>query len=225
MASLKEKIYWKTPYFLKRVMASAHARILDRQRFGPEYDRVLAEIADHDRWSAENFVEYQNERLRLLIHHVTANVPYYRRLFAQKGIDPEQLRTCDDLCRLPILDKQTILMDAESFVDENLDKSKLMLRYTSGTTGTPLRIYRDIKLNSAALAFFDARCHAVANMQRRVNRSVSIGAFLVTDPERTMPPFWVENRRWKQLYMSSYHLSPRYLASFAANRGPASCRS
>ncbi|MCD6393908.1 MAG: phenylacetate--CoA ligase family protein [Planctomycetes bacterium] len=214
MSSLKEKIYWKMPGFAKNWLASAQARKLDRQRFGPDYDRALEEIAAHDKWTAGQFVEYQNKKLAELVRHAAANVPYYRRLFADCGIEPGQIKSTADLHRLPILDKATVRRNPESFVDENLKKSQLVILHTSGTTGTPLKIYRDTKLNSAALAYFDGRCHAVAGMQRRINRSVSIGGFLVAAPERTRPPFWVENRRWKQLYMSSYHLSPRYLGHY-----------
>ena len=214
MSSLKEKIYWKTPCFAKKWLASAHARKLDRQRFGPDYDRTLEEIAAHDKWTARQFVEYQNKKLGELVRHAAVNVPYYRKLFADRGIEPGQIKSVADLHRLPILDKETVRRNPESFVDLNLKKSQLVILHTSGTTGTPLKIYRDTKLNSAALAYFDGRCHAVAGMQRRINRSVSIGGFLVTAPERTRPPFWVENRRWKQLYMSSYHLSPRYLGHY-----------
>ena len=28
------------------------------------------------------------------------------------------------------------------------------------------------------------------------------------------PPFWIINRQWKQLYMSSYHLAPDYLKCY-----------
>lgn len=209
MPSLKEKIYWSTPYFVKRHLASLHSRSLDRQRFGPEYENVLKEIAEHDKWTPQQFEEYQNQKFHELIIHASANVPFYRKLNAD--MPKQKAWTLNDLKSFPILGKQSVRNNPESFVDERLDKSNLVVLHTSGTTGTPLKIYRDIKLNSAALAYFDGRCHSVANMQRRVNRSVSIGGSLVTAPDRTTPPFWVENRRWKQLYMSSYHLSPQNL--------------
>lgn len=214
MASLKEKIYWKAPYLVKTVMASANARMRDHERFGPEYEGVLEEIAEHNTWPPERLLDYQNRKLGQLVRHAAMNVPYYRRFFAASHIEPEKIRSGEDLQYLPILDKETARSNPESFVDERLDKAKLLALSTSGTTGTPLKIYRDVKLNSAALAYFDGRCHAAANMKRRVNKSVSIGGFLVADPKRNRPPFWVENRRWNQLYMSSYHLSPQYLGHY-----------
>ena len=109
------------------------------------------------------------------------------------------------------MDKEIVRADPKSLVDESLNVEKLLITYTSGTTGTPLNLYRDVWLNSAAFAYLDARWHSIAGMRRRINRSASVGGYLVTAPKRNRPPFWVHNRRWKQLYMSSYHLSPKYL--------------
>lgn len=199
---------------MKNWMASLNARKLDGQRFGKEYEQICQEIHQRDSWSAEQFQKYQLEMLQLLIPHAVRNVPYYREKFKNLGINPKAVTELHHLQQLPILEKQTIREHPEDFVDENLNKKKLIVGNTSGTTGTPLVLYRDIKLASTATAFFDMRCREVANMCRRRNSSVSIGGHLVTAPDREKPPFWVYNKRWKQLYMSSYHLSPRYLPHY-----------
>ena len=214
MASLKERVYWRAPGFLKNLMASWHARHLDRQRFGPAYEQALGEIATRDGWSAEQFAEYQRQALRALVRHAARTVPYYRRAFMAAGVDVESIRAPEDLPGLPILEKEPVRADPVSLVDETLDRRRLLVGNTSGTTGTPLKLYRDVALHSAAFAYFDARCRDVAGVRRRRNRSVSVGVYLVTAPGRTKPPFWVHNRHWKQMYMSCYHLSPLYLGAY-----------
>lgn len=211
MNSIVQKIYWKAPCFVKNWMASFNARKLDRERHGPIFEQVLDEIAQRDKWSAEQFLEYQRQQLCSLIQHAAAKVPYYRKMFSETGIDPESITGLDDLQRLPILEKEVVRADPKSLVDETLDIRKLSCGHTSGTTGTPIDLYRDIWLNSAAFAYVEARFHAVAGMRRRLNRSVSSFGHLVAAPKRNRPPFWVYNRRWKQLYISSYHLAPDYL--------------
>ena len=207
-------MYWKAPYFLKNWLASLNARKLDFSRYGLAYERIVSEIAEHDRWSPEKFIEYQRQELHSLIRHAGKNVPYYRRMFAEAGIAPSEICQLQELPRLPILEKQIVRSSPKVLVDETLDQRRLLVFHTSGTTGTPLTLYRDVKLCSAIFAFLDARWHQVADMSRRANKSVSIGGYLVAAPERTKPPFWVYNRRWKQLYMSSYHLSPKYLGYY-----------
>lgn len=195
-------------------MASINAWKLDRQRYGREYQQIIDEIAEHDKWSAEKFLEYQSQQLCSLIQHAATKVPYYRKMFSEAGIDPKNITGPDDLQQLPILEKEVARSQPESLVDETLDRRRLLIGHTSGTTGTPLNLYRDVWLNCAAFAYNEARWHAVTSMQRRVNPSVSLGGHLVAPVERTKPPFWVYNRRWKQLYMSSYHLSPKYLGYY-----------
>ena len=217
MTSLSQRIYWKTPYFFKNRLASWNARRLSRERFGPDYEQILREIASHDKWTPEQFAEYQCQELRKLLQCAVANVSYYRRVFSQAGIDPKSITGPEGIRRLPILEKETVRANPAGLLDERLDKARLLIGHTSGTTGTPLILYGNIWLSSAAFAYLDARWHSIAGMQRRINRSVSIGGHLVTAPKRDKPPFWVHNHRWKQLYMSSYHLSPKYLGYYVEN--------
>lgn len=214
MSPLLQNIYWKAPYFIKNWMASINARKLDKWRFGKEFEQICAELKERENWSADQFAEYQAKQLSAIIQHAAAKVPYYRKLFAEEGIDPASIKTPEDLSRIPILEKETVRKDPESFVDETIDKKTLAIVHTSGTTGTPLMLYRDTPAYSAAFAFIEIRFHAIAGMQRRINPSVSIGGHLVTSPKRNKPPFWVINRHWKQLYMSSYHLAPDYLGHY-----------
>ncbi len=214
MSSLLQKLYWIAPYPVKNWMASANARKLDRQRYGPEFEQIIDKIAEHDKWSTERLLEYQCQQLRSLIRHAVTKVPYYRRLFTERGIEPDSIAEPEDLQRLPILEKETVRTDSKSLLDETLEPKKLLCGHTSGTTGTPIEFYRDTWLNSAAFAYADKRCREVAGLARRKNRSVSIGVYLVTDLSRTKPPFWVYNRRWDQLYMSCYHLAPKYLDAY-----------
>jgi phenylacetate-CoA ligase len=211
MNTLLQSFYWNCPSCLQNAMASLNAGKLERLRFGRDYEKIMREIAERDAWRPDQFTEYQRQELTRLIMHAARNVPYYRQMFAETGIDPQQIREPRDLQCLPVLDKQAVRLNPIAFVDESLDRQKLTIAHTSGTTGTPLDLYRNVELWSTQFAYWDARCRKIAGMQRRRNKSATLGGHLVTAPNRTKPPFWVYNRRWKQLYMSSYHLAPEYM--------------
>lgn len=214
MASIKQRLYWRAPNCVKNWMASRYARQKDRERFGPAYERIVLEIAERDRWSSEQLTEYQRRSLVEVIRHAAEKVPYYRETWREAGVDPASIRGPEDLPRLPILEKDVVRNDPLRLIDETQDRRRLIVGHTSGTTGTPLSLYRNVAQSSTAFAYADARWHAVVGLRRRRNASISIGVHLVTAIERTRPPFWVHNRRWNQLYMSSYHLSPRYLDTY-----------
>lgn len=216
LGSLKQQIYWRAPYPVKRWLASLSAWKLDRWRYGPAYEAILHDIDSRTGWSEQQFADYQCAQLREVIQLAAAHVPYYRGLFSEAGVDPASISSPEDLRRVPLLGKQAVRAAPASLLDERRDRGGLMQMHTSGTTGTPLTLYRDEWLNAAAFAYLDARWHSVAGVQRRRDRSVSIGGHLVAAPDRDRPPFWVYNRRWNQLYLSSYHLSERNLGAYVA---------
>ena len=51
----------------------------------------------------EQLRELQNERLLQQVRHVWDNVPYYRAKMEAKGVTPEDIRSIDDLHKLPFL--------------------------------------------------------------------------------------------------------------------------
>lgn len=214
MKSVIQRFYWKLPYFAKTLMASWYAMKRDRERYGCEFDEIIKELDSHNDWSRERYEQYQLEKLRATLTCAAVKVPYYRKMFAERNVNPRDFQSFSDIRKLPILEKTSMRANPELFLNEEFDKSKLIMNQTSGTTGTPLKIYRDIYANSAAFAFVDRRCYAIAGVRKRYNRSVTFASHLVAAPDRDKPPFWVHNRHWNQLYMSSYHLSPKYLGFY-----------
>jgi len=94
-------------------------------------------------WSAHEIKTMQDDAVRRLIEHVYRHVPYYRKLMISKHLTPEDIKTTEDLVKLPVLTKQTLSSRWEEFLPERLDSSRVAVRRTGGTTGQPLRIARD----------------------------------------------------------------------------------
>jgi len=59
-------------------------------------------------WVEKQLKQYQEDRLRMLIRHSVETVPYYRDLFNGLKLNPEDVKTHEDLKKLPILNKTTI---------------------------------------------------------------------------------------------------------------------
>ena len=85
--------------------------------------------------SREEILRIQNEKLVKQIKHVYENVAYYRSLMDQKGVKPEDIRTVDDIKKLPFLTKSD-LRDAYPYGLLGTDlKNCVRIQSTSGTTG------------------------------------------------------------------------------------------
>ena len=58
--------------------------------------------------SREEILKLQNERLVKQVKHVYENVPYYRKKMEGKGVTPEDIRSVEDLHKLPFLTKDDL---------------------------------------------------------------------------------------------------------------------
>jgi len=94
--------------------------------------------------SPEKLDELKNERLKIIIKHVYENVPYYRTIFNEHGLKPNDIQTKEE--SLPILTKGYVRKHFKELIAQKiLEKYKLILilRYTSGSTGESLDYYLD----------------------------------------------------------------------------------
>src|SRR5262249_33200572 len=83
-------------------------------------------------------------RLRPLLEHAAAHVPYYRALFAQAGICPADIRAPSDLARVPITTKADLRTGFPSgVVADNLPLSRRLRMTTGGSAGGPLEFFAD----------------------------------------------------------------------------------
>ena len=55
--------------------------------------------------SREQIRAWQDERLVETVEHAYKNVEFYRRKMDEKGIKPSDIKSVDDLCKLPFLTK------------------------------------------------------------------------------------------------------------------------
>lgn len=215
MPSLIERVVWAFPA-LGDLAATLRGLQLQRQRYGAFYQRGLAEIRERDHWSAGEILAYQQAELRRLIQHASTHIPHYRELFARLRLTPDNFRTVADLAKLPVLEKSALRADPLRYLDEQLSPKRLVCNSTTGTTGVPVKVYLSPAAAQMNFAYFEARCRRVAGMRFGELPYVMFGAQTIVPTTRTKPPFWSYNHTWKQLYMSVFHLSPRYLPAYVA---------
>lgn len=85
--------------------------------------------------SLEDLKKMQSEKLVKQVKHVWDNVPYYRKKMEEKGVKPEDIKSIDDLHKLPFLSKKD-LRDAYPEGLIGVPKSECVrIHSTSGTTG------------------------------------------------------------------------------------------
>ncbi|MFC2053801.1 phenylacetate--CoA ligase family protein [Chloroflexota bacterium] len=88
----------------------------------------------------EDIRNLQFEKLGELIRHAYHFVPYYRDTFKQIGISPQDIRSWEDFEKLPILTKTEVRDNNQQFLSEK-QRTPLREYKTSGSTGTPLKVF------------------------------------------------------------------------------------
>ena len=85
--------------------------------------------------SREQIRAWQDERLVETVEHAYKNVEFYRRKMDEKGIKPSDIKSVDDLCKLPFLTKAD-LRDAYPYGLLAVPREDAVrIQSTSGTTG------------------------------------------------------------------------------------------
>lgn len=85
--------------------------------------------------SREEIIKMQSEKLIKQVRHVYDNVPYYRKLMEERGVCPDDIRSLEDIKRLPFLCKDD-LREAYPHGLRGTDLKKCVrIQSTSGTTG------------------------------------------------------------------------------------------
>jgi phenylacetate-CoA ligase len=85
--------------------------------------------------SREQIKSWQDERLASTVKHVYENVEYYRKKMKETGLEPGDIKSTEDLCKLPFMSKDD-LRDAYPYglLAAPL-KDCVRIHSTSGTTG------------------------------------------------------------------------------------------
>ena len=99
-------------------------------------DRIGRDMSNISR---EQFQEYQMFRFREQMKYVEENSPFYREHFKNAGIRPDDIRTYDDLEKVPFTLPSDLAEEPMYFMA--VSQSKIVREFTTtGTTGTRKRI-------------------------------------------------------------------------------------
>ena len=103
----------------------------------------LSQIEKMSSWTPQQIQAWQEGKLHALIKHVYNHTIYYRRIMDERGLKPEDIRTAEDLKKLPVITKQIAREHFDEIVPDNLSSLRYREGKTGGTTGEPMFYYCD----------------------------------------------------------------------------------
>lgn len=82
--------------------------------------------------------ELQLERLKWTVRRCYANVPYYKEIMDRQGVTPDQIKTLDDIRRLPFTSKEDLRLNYPFGLFASPRADIVEIHASSGTTGKPI---------------------------------------------------------------------------------------
>jgi len=198
-------IYERLPIPLQHLVCSAAGVKIRHERHNRTFYRVLDFLEESQWWSLEQQEEYQNERLRELIKHAYETVPYYREVFTQRKLVPDDIKSSRDLHKLPILEKETLQQRGADMRSRAGPESRMVHGHTGGTTGTAIQfVYdRDTQPWQWAVWWRHRRRFGL----KMHDPFVAFAGRPVVSLSSMKPPIWRRNLPMHQTYVSVHHMT------------------
>ena len=120
-------------------------------------------------WPLHRVLAIQRRRIRSMVRYAYANVAHYRETMDRVGLRPADVRTAEDLERLPLVSKEELLDAPEKFMAARVQKRGGLRIRSSGTSGRARDMVYDSRAVFLALAYGYRQRQALAAL---VGRSV-----------------------------------------------------
>lgn len=100
-------------------------------------------IQEMNTWSREEIKAWQEAQLQRVVKQAYEHTVYWKRVFDERGLKPSDIRTAEDIKKLPILTKADIRVHYEEIVADNVSQFPNRKDKTGGTTGEPMPFLTD----------------------------------------------------------------------------------
>jgi len=204
------KNFQAIPMPLRTGIRRVRSWLPSRFRYHPAFQRTYAMLKESQWWDEHTIAIHQFRELKSLLQEAAARVPYYGRLFAASGFDPDRFRGPSDLGKIPFLTKEIVRTRRMEFLARGIEGSALDVVTTGGSTAEPLGFFKKSReYDAKEWAFnlvqlerigFDQRCRSVILRGERIR--VTRNRFEQYDPLR------------RNLLLSSFHLSEENMPAY-----------
>ena len=112
-------------------------------RFNSYFNAQLSEVLAQKQWSVDQLANRQNELFLAMVQRAIRHSPFYRKHYAEHGVDPDGIHSVEDTKQLPVVTKSDVRAHRDAlYIGHRWVKAT---GHTSGTSGTPLVVYRDYR--------------------------------------------------------------------------------
>lgn len=197
-------IYKKLPVFLQNAACTIKGQLQKKERLGGAFLNIFEELRKTEWYTRDEIKKLQNNKLLETINYCYENIPYYRDLFNENSLSPSDIKSVDDLKKVPVLTKELVRENFEKLKNPKF-KGKIIHMHTSGSTGKSLQFDFSEYANRFKWAIW-FRHKARFGVSPSDPYATFTGQVVVPINQKK-PPYWRENYSMKQTIFTMHHIS------------------
>jgi len=175
-----------------------------RIKFGGAFEKELRKIIELSQKSKAEIMELKSHELVKQYQNAFDNTIFYKDLYQRHGLNRNSIKDLSDIHQLPIITKSHVRKNTSDILSSC--KLSVFKAYSSGTSGSPLQVYRDFisTIKEYAYGHFFQQMHGyhlgdpVVSLRGTLDRNT----FSYYDKSNNV------------LYISSYHLSSNRISEY-----------
>lgn len=212
MSGLKEKFYSMSPIWLQNQMITMYGRKLAKHRYTGVYQRELERLKSRDISNLEKQKEIQNQLFLDFLNYAVNYCPFYKSFY--KDVDLSKIKSVDDICMLPILDKETLRKNMQQiYTIENVPFGYSM---TGGTTGKSLVVKMTDEDTQKRMAYLDW-FKSMYGFTMTKDRHARFNGKDIIPLRQKAKIFWRDNKSINQRIYSSFYTSEENTKYYVKN--------
>jgi len=152
--ALSKKNLWdKTPPLIKSTLGAGLGLFPPKWLLGKSFRENCKFVRDAQWWPVERAREYQFNKLREMLKLAYERTKFYRRMFDSVGFHPRDLKSLDDMNKLPTIDKQVVDENLLDMCTKSVEDRDVDFGSTGGTSGAPLHFYLSASRSAIEYAY------------------------------------------------------------------------
>lgn len=208
---LKRFIYDHSPVFVQNQICTIAGRVRNRQRYDSSFQKRCEYYREAGRWDQQQVLDYQYQRLTMLLRVAAKKIPFYQKIFKQQQFSVDQFKTLDDLKQLPMLSKDDVRKAGTSMINTDYQVNQLVVSHSGGSTGMPLTCYHDLAcMKDVYACFWEYHRPGV----KPTDNYATFQGMQLVPARQTKGPYWRMNKAMHQRLYSIYHISKETIRDY-----------
>lgn len=201
----------KLPFPINLFLTTLWGKVPTGLRLGDKYRKKIKMLNQAYYWDPEIIREWQLNRLKDIVRYASLKVPWYRETYKSIGFNWEDLKSIEDIEKLPLINKQIVGENTNKFIADGININQVSHAVTGGSTGKPLNLYLEKKSSAVELAF---KAKILQQFDCKLgDRVLILRAQLESQNPKT--PYWTYYPHRTELAINTYLMSNESIKEIA----------